>query len=119
MRSGGDLLVASVHNTCSVDVEQAARDVGEQFGRIEVLDVATGPGEAASVALSQIGTSGLVVGVDISAEMLRAGSTRFTDGRFRPVMADGQALPFADGTFDAVICQLGLMFFPNPVQGFT
>src|SRR5262249_5841790 len=35
MRSGGDLLVASVHNTYSVDVDQAARDVGEQFGRIE------------------------------------------------------------------------------------
>src|SRR5215471_3877094 len=35
MRSGGDLLVASVHNTYSVDVDQTARDVGEQFGRIE------------------------------------------------------------------------------------
>src|SRR5262249_54245381 len=35
MRSGGDLLVASVHNTYSVDVDQAPRDVGEQFGRIE------------------------------------------------------------------------------------
>src|SRR5215472_9173964 len=33
--------------------------------------------------------------------------------------ADGQALPFADGSFDAVICQLGLQFFPNPGRGLT
>jgi len=35
-----------------------------------VLDVATGPGEAASVALSRIGPSGLVLGADISLPML-------------------------------------------------
>src|SRR5215813_7627885 len=35
MRSVGDLLVASVHNTYSVDVDHAARQVGEQLGRIE------------------------------------------------------------------------------------
>jgi SAM-dependent methyltransferase len=82
-----------------------------------ILDVATGPGEAASGALSKIGPSGLVVGADISVAMLDAANTRFADQRFRPVAADGQALPFADGTFDAVICQLGLMFFPDPAGG--
>jgi len=82
-----------------------------------ILDVATGPGEAVSLALSKIGPSGLVVGADISTAMLDAANTRFADRRFRPVAADGQALPFADGTFDAVICQLGLMFFPDPALG--
>lgn len=82
-----------------------------------LLDVATGPGEAASMALAQIGGSGLVVGADISVEMLHAARRRFGDRRFRPVEADGQALPFAEGTFDSVICQLGLMFFPDPACG--
>ena len=82
-----------------------------------ILDVATGPGEAAAMALAQIGPAGLVVGVDISLAMLAAGHTRFVGARFRPVVADGQGLPFADGTFDAVLCQLGLMFFPDPAQG--
>jgi SAM-dependent methyltransferase len=36
---------------------------------------------------------------------------------FLPVAADGQALPFRDGTFDAVICQLGLQFFTDPASG--
>jgi SAM-dependent methyltransferase len=32
---------------------------------------------------------------------------------------DGQALPFPDRQFDAVTCQLGLMFFPDPVRGLS
>jgi ubiquinone/menaquinone biosynthesis C-methylase UbiE len=30
---------------------------------------------------------------------------------------DGQALSFPDGSFDAVLCGLGLMFFPDPARG--
>lgn len=82
-----------------------------------ILDVATGPGEAAAMALSQVGPSGLVVGADISLAMLDVANTRFAGSRFRPVVTDGQALPFANGTFDSVICQLGLMFFPGPARG--
>ena len=82
-----------------------------------ILDVATGPGEAAALALSQVGPAGLVVGADIALAMLDAAKSRLAGARFRPVVADGQALPFADGTFDAVLCQLGLMFFPDPAQG--
>jgi nicotinamidase-related amidase len=33
------------------------------------------------------------------------------------VVADGQELPFKEGSFDAVICQLGLQFFPDPAVG--
>jgi SAM-dependent methyltransferase len=42
-----------------------------------VLDVATGPGEAAAMALSRVGPSGLVVGADISPAMLDTASARF------------------------------------------
>ena len=42
-----------------------------------ILDVATGTGEAARIALSQLGPSGVVLGADISTEMLRAASTIF------------------------------------------
>jgi ubiquinone/menaquinone biosynthesis C-methylase UbiE len=91
--------------------------VAEVAAADRILDVATGPGEAASMALAQVGPAGLVVGADISLAMLDPAQTRFASTRFRPVVADGQALPFADGTFDAVLCQLGLMFFPDPAQG--
>ena len=89
----------------------------EVRGGDRVLDVATGTGEAAQLALSQVGDGGLVVGADISAAMLDEACLRLSSARFLPVVADGQALVFPDATFDAVLCQLGLMFFPDPARG--
>jgi SAM-dependent methyltransferase len=82
-----------------------------------VLDLATGTGEAARMALSVVEPSGLVVGADISQAMLEAARNRLGRDLFCPVAADGQALPFSDGTFDAVVCQLGLQFFPDATRG--
>jgi ubiquinone/menaquinone biosynthesis C-methylase UbiE len=82
-----------------------------------VLDISTGTGEAALMTLPIVGTSGLVIGADISPAMVEAARDRLNQPSFWPVAADGQALPFADGSFDAVICQLGLQFFPDPALG--
>jgi ubiquinone/menaquinone biosynthesis C-methylase UbiE len=82
-----------------------------------VLDVATGPGEAALLALSMVTPAGRVVGADISPAMLTAARARLGAGAFQPVAMDGQALAFRDGSFDAVVCQLGLQFFPDPARG--
>jgi ubiquinone/menaquinone biosynthesis C-methylase UbiE len=82
-----------------------------------VLDVATGTGEAAQLALAQVGDSGLVVGADISCAMLDEACARLSSGRFLPVISDGQALVFPNASFDAVLCQLGLMFFADPARG--
>jgi ubiquinone/menaquinone biosynthesis C-methylase UbiE len=94
----------------------AAAGVSEGF---RVLDVSTGTGEAARAALPIAGASGVVVGVDISVAMLEAARLRLQAPQFWPVAADGQAMPFADATFDAVICHLGLQFFPHPSQGLS
>ena len=82
-----------------------------------VLDVSTGTGEAARMALPLVGTEGVVVGADISPEMLTSARAGLYGSPFVPVAADGQALPFRDASFDAVVCQLGLQFFPDPARG--
>jgi ubiquinone/menaquinone biosynthesis C-methylase UbiE len=81
-----------------------------------VLDVASGTGEAAITAISLVGDAGVVVGADISAVMLGAARARLP-ASYRVVVTDGQALAFRDGSFDAVVCHLGLMFFPDPTRG--
>jgi ubiquinone/menaquinone biosynthesis C-methylase UbiE/uncharacterized protein YbaR (Trm112 family) len=82
-----------------------------------ILDVSTGTGEAAALALPILGPSGLLVGADIAPPMLEAARKRLHNPGFQPIAADGQALPFKDGSFDAVMCQLGLQFFPDPARG--
>jgi len=69
------------------------------------------------MALSIVGASGFVIGGDISPAMLEGARARLREGLFWPVAADGQALPFRNASFDSVICQLGLQFFPNPALG--
>jgi len=82
-----------------------------------VLDVSTGTGEAAHLALRLVGESGMVVGADISPAMLRSAHARLQAPHFLPAAGDGQALPFADASFDSVVCHLGLQFFPRPEAG--
>jgi ubiquinone/menaquinone biosynthesis C-methylase UbiE len=82
----------------------------------QVLDVATGTGEAAIAAISLVGDAGVVVGADISAAMLSTARARLPRS-YRAIVTDGQSLAFQDASFDAVICQLGLMFFPDPARG--
>jgi SAM-dependent methyltransferase len=78
-----------------------------------VLDVACGTGVVARTAADRMGGRGRVAGVDLNQGMLAVA------GRLRPDIewhqADAAALPFPDGSFDAVLCQSALMFFPDRV----
>ena len=84
-----------------------------------VLDVAVGPGEAALAAAPVVKPEGFVVGADVSPAMLVAARGRLADDVFSVVATDGQALALRDGAFDAVVCQLGLQFFPDPARGLS
>jgi ubiquinone/menaquinone biosynthesis C-methylase UbiE len=86
---------------------------------LRVLDVATGTDEAAAMAVPIVGDTGFVVGADISLEMVKSAQVRLDAPLYWPVNADGRALPFEDGAFDAVVCQLGLQFFPDPAAGLS
>ena len=87
---------------------------------MRVLDVATGTGLAAEAALAGVGLSGSVVAADISRAMVERARERL-GGAPNAIVAveDGQSLTFADGSFDAVLCSLGLMFFPDPARGLS
>jgi SAM-dependent methyltransferase len=82
-----------------------------------ILDVATGTGESALMAADAAGPASRVVGADISLPMLRGALAKLGARPVRLAAMDGQALACRDATFDAVISQLGLMFFPDPLAG--
>jgi ubiquinone/menaquinone biosynthesis C-methylase UbiE len=76
-----------------------------------VLDVACGTGVLARQAVARVGSQDLVAGVDPDAGML-AIAARLTPG-VRWHRGTAENLPFADGSFDAVVSQFGLMFFAD------
>lgn len=78
----------------------------------KVLDVATGSGNAA-LAAARCGCE--VVGLDYVPALLARGRERAAAERLdvRFVEGDAEALPFADGAFDAVVSIYGAMFAPD------
>jgi len=85
---------------------------------MRVLDVATGTGLSAEAALAAVGPTGQVTAVDISPAMLVRARERLGHApNVSLSVENGQGLSFPDESFDAVLCNLGLMFFPDPALG--
>jgi ubiquinone/menaquinone biosynthesis C-methylase UbiE len=85
---------------------------------MDVLDIATGTGLVAAAALDLIGPTGRLTAADLSPAMAEKARERLGHCSNASVaVEDAQALSFADASFDAVICSLGLMFFPDPQRG--
>ena len=91
-----------------------------------ILDIATGTrassAEAALAGCRRRPYRAIVIykAADISPAM--AGKARERLGKVPNVsvtVEDGQALSFSDERFDAVLCNLGLIFFPDPVRGLS
>ena len=90
-------------------LDAAALSPGER-----VLDVACGTGIVTRVAAERVGADGAVAGVDINPGMLGiARSAAPPELGIEWHEASVEALPFQTGTFDVVLCQLGLQFFPD------
>ena len=87
---------------------------------MHILDIATGTGLSAEAALATVGPTGHVTAADISPAMAEKARERLGKAPNASVsVEDGQALSFADCSFDVVLCNLGLMFFPDPVRGLS
>lgn len=80
-----------------------------------ILDVACGTGVVARQAASRVGKEGHVVGVDLNPAMLAMARTLPQPSGAPIEWKEGNAtaLPFPDETFDVVLCQQGLQFFPD------
>lgn len=85
--------------------------VGLRSGE-HVLDVACGTGIVARLARGRAGAGARIVGVDLSPQMLAVARNVAPDIDWRE--GNATELPVAAGeTFDVVLCQQGLQFFPD------
>jgi ubiquinone/menaquinone biosynthesis C-methylase UbiE len=76
-----------------------------------VLDVACGTGIVARTAAGVVDDAGDVIGLDLNEAMLTVARRVRPDLGWR--QGDAARLPFPDRSFDVVLCQSGLMFFPE------
>lgn len=104
------LLVPAVFEPFAADL--AARVGSRSPSR--VLEVAAGTGIVTRALVGLPGV-GEVVATDLNPSMVGVGRERVPSARWHS--ADALALPFAAETFDAVVCQFGVMFFPDKVTG--
>ena len=84
-----------------------------------VLETAAGTGVVTRALAFRLPADVSIVATDLNQAMLdQAGAV----GTSRPVewrRADAMSLPFADGELDAVVCQFGVMFFPDKPKAFA
>lgn len=105
-----ELFIPAVFGQWAPVVVQAAGIVPGQ----RVLDVACGTGILARAAAQRVGQDGAVAGLDMTPGMLAVAEQLEPEIEWKHGMAG--ELPFADASFDAVVSQFGMMFFPDRVQ---
>lgn len=108
---------ADTIRTMFTPVTQALIEDAQIIKGLEVLDVAGGAGEPSLTIAGVVGSTGSVTFTDIAPEMVAAAESEarrrgLTNVTFEQCSA--QSLPF-ERSFDAVVCRLGAMFFPEPV----
>lgn len=88
-------------------------------GPSRVLELAAGTGVVTRALASALPPGTAIVATDLNHAMLERAAAV---GTARPVewrQADALALPFPDASFDAVVCQFGVMFFPDRPRAFA
>jgi len=115
--------IPELYNTVLVPLifESYARDLAARVAALEprrVLETAAGTG-VVTRALSAALPAADYVATDLNQAMLDHAAARHPGHhRVQWGQADALALPFDDASFDAVVCQFGVMFFPDKVKGY-
>ena len=95
------------------DIAARAADARPQ----RLLETAAGTG-IVTAALVEALPEAEIVATDLNPAMLEVAAGRIGHERVRFQPADAEDLPFDDAAFDAVVCQFGVMFFPDRIRAF-
>ena len=98
--------------------EPYARLVVERAARLrpgKILETAAGTG-VVTEALHRAMPDTDIIATDLNPPMLEEAARRISAPTVHFQAADAQSLPFAEASFDLVVCQFGLMFVPDKVR---
>jgi ubiquinone/menaquinone biosynthesis C-methylase UbiE len=102
--------------------EPYARDLANRVAAAaprDVLETAAGTGVLTRAMASCLPAATRIVVTDLNQPMLdQAAKWQASDRRIEWRQVDALALPFADASFDVVVCQFGTMFFPDKVAAY-
>jgi ubiquinone/menaquinone biosynthesis C-methylase UbiE len=83
-----------------------------------ILELACGTGLVTAQVSKRFFSTVKIVATDLNPDMIAVGKKNVTDSRIEWLTADMTQLPFADNSFDAIICQFGVMFVPDKLKAF-
>jgi len=78
-----------------------------------LLETAAGTGIVTAALAEALPEAVRITATDLNQPMLDRAALRLPAGRVTLRQADAQRLPFEDASFDAVVCQFGIMFMPD------
>ena len=99
-----------------------ARDLARRSRALapaSVLELAAGTGVVTRYLADDLAPEATIVATDLSEAMLAEAASRDIGRAVDWVVADAMSLPFADANFDLVVCQFGVMFFPDKPVAFA
>src|SRR5260370_39349698 len=97
-------------------VDTAIRVRSLTSGRL--LETAAGTGLVTRELAARLPVAVEIVATDLNQPMLDYAAAQPGMERVKWQQADALALPFPDASFDAVVCQFGVMFFPDRIKGY-
>jgi SAM-dependent methyltransferase len=83
-----------------------------------VLETAAGTGVVTEALARILPTEVTITATDLNQAMIERGKARPGMERVKWQQADAMKLPFLDGAFDLMVCQFGVMFFPDKRTSF-
>lgn len=84
-----------------------------------VLEIAAGTGVVTRALARALPEGSTIVATDLNQAMLDQAAATGTSREVQWRQADAMKLPFDDAAFDAVVCQYGVMFFPDKPKAFA
>ena len=84
-----------------------------------VLEIAAGTGVVTRAMAATLPKAVAIIATDLNQPMLDYAASRGTARAVQWRQADAMNLPFEDATFDAVVCQFGVMFFPDRPRAYA